>query len=63
MSGSVNLPRPDRIREFYSVKSHRIEPVGLVYESLILPLLTSQGIGVDCQVRLFFRKKFEHLLP
>ena len=22
---------PDRIREFYSVKSHRIEPVGLVY--------------------------------
>jgi len=31
MSCSVNLPQPDSIREFYSVKPHRIEPVGLVY--------------------------------
>ena len=31
MSCSVNLPQPDRIREFYSVKPHRIEHVGLVY--------------------------------
>ncbi len=31
MSCSVNLPQPDRIREFYSVKPRRIEPVGLVF--------------------------------
>lgn len=24
-------PEPSRIKEFYTMKSHRIEPVGLVY--------------------------------